>query len=311
LLSKKHSSIYYRCEICTAREIEITVDGRERKRQKISRDDGRISCETSDGWAELSKNIDVSNVAAVAGLEAAADAVSDAGTACNAAKTSGHLHPAAVEASDAELAAAAVTDAENVSAAETDVLAESSASLTAAAFRGELSIVQDEILSTIQVIRQAAHSKVSLENAALLKQVLFKISSEVKQLRPLASYRSQFPISVTASRVNVGISVGRQELVRVRDSRLSKEGSSDMIDESEIVQPCGISNRTGTLCCYICLVQAWFHVKSFRKAVFDASCDCASDSFILYLSSIFHSLQTGKQVDLKVLLRHYFLRSLM
>ena len=61
----------------------------------------------------MSKNIDVSNVAAVAGLEAAADVVSDAGTACGAAKTSAHLHPAAVEASDAELAAAAVTDAED------------------------------------------------------------------------------------------------------------------------------------------------------------------------------------------------------
>jgi hypothetical protein len=48
--------------------------------------------------------------------------------------------------------------------------------------------VQGEILSTIQVIRQAAHlcghSKVSLENAALLKQVLFKIRSEVKKLFP-------------------------------------------------------------------------------------------------------------------------------
>ena len=311
LLSKKHSSIYYRCEICTAREIEITVDGRERKRQKISRDDGRISCETSGGLAEFSASV----------RAAAASSASDASTAagCKCPEVLAALH--AVPASDTASAAASspATAAtlntsrfvDNVSAAETDVLAESSASLTAAAFRGELSIVQDEILSTIQVIRQAAHSKVSLENAALLKQVLFKISSEVKQLRPLASYRSQFPISVTASRVNVGISVGRQELVRVRDSRLSKEGSSDMIDESEIVQPCGISNRTGTLCCYICLVQAWFHVKSFRKAVFDASCDCASDSFIFYLSSIFHSLQTGKQVDLKVLLRHYFLRSLM
>lgn len=311
LLSKKHSSIYYRCKICAAREIEFTADGRERKRQKISRDDGRISCETPDGSAGSSASV----------TAAAASSASDASTAAGCKCAEVLAAPHAVPASDTTSAAASspATAAtlntsrfvDNVSAAETDVLAESSASLTAAAFRGELSIVQDEILSTIQVIRQAAHSKVSLENAALLKQVLFKISSEVKQLRPLASYRSQFPISVTASRVNVGISVGRQELVRVRDSRLSKEGSSDMIDESEIVQPCGISNRTGTLCCYICLVQAWFHVKSFRKAVFDASCDCASDSFIFYLSSIFHSLQTGKQVDLKVLLRHYFLRSLM
>jgi hypothetical protein len=93
LLSRKHSSIYYRCKMCAAREIEFTADGRERKRQNISRDDGRISCETPGG------------------------------------------------------------------------LAESSASVTAAACR-ELSIVQGEILSTIQVIRQAAHSKVSLENAA-------------------------------------------------------------------------------------------------------------------------------------------------
>ena len=57
LLSKKHSSIYYRCKICAAREIEFTADGRERKRQKISRDDGRISCETPDGLAGSSASV--------------------------------------------------------------------------------------------------------------------------------------------------------------------------------------------------------------------------------------------------------------
>ena len=86
----------------------------ESSRQAAAVTDAEDSAKTSVSAAlTLSSNLDVSHVAAVAGLEAAADAVSDAGTACNAAKTSGHLHPAAVEASDAELAAAALTDAEN------------------------------------------------------------------------------------------------------------------------------------------------------------------------------------------------------
>ena len=86
----------------------------ESSRKAAAVTDAEDSAKTSVSAAlTLSTNLDVFNVAAVAGLEAAADVVSDAGTACGAAKTSAHLHPAAVEASDAELAAAAVTDAED------------------------------------------------------------------------------------------------------------------------------------------------------------------------------------------------------
>jgi len=63
--------------------------------------------------------------------------------------------------------------------------------------------------------------------------------------------------------------------------------------------PFGMKNA-GSLCCYISLFQAWFHIKSFRKAVFDASLNSGSHPFTLYLSTIFHCLQTGKTVDLKV-----------
>ena len=63
--------------------------------------------------AALSTDVDVTHVAAAAGLEAAGDVVSDTRTVCNAAESSAHSHPAAVEASDAEIAAAAVTDAED------------------------------------------------------------------------------------------------------------------------------------------------------------------------------------------------------
>ena len=85
----------------------------ESSRKAAAVTDAEDSAKTSVSAAlTLSTNLDVFNVAAVAGLEAAADVVSDAGTACGAAKTSAHLYPAAVEASDAELAAAAVTDAE-------------------------------------------------------------------------------------------------------------------------------------------------------------------------------------------------------
>ena len=80
----------------------------ESSRKAAAVTDAEDSAKTSVSAAlTLSTNLDVFNVAAVAGLEAAADVVSDAGTACGAAKTSAHLHPAAVEASDA------VTDAED------------------------------------------------------------------------------------------------------------------------------------------------------------------------------------------------------
>ena len=251
LWSRKHSSFYYRCKMCAAREIQSICGEQERKRQYISRDDG---C-TSSSYLETRT-----------------------GGAYGSAR---YVAAGEIQGNGKDHVATSTIDA----AADDQIC-------------GELSIVQDELLSTIQVISQAAHSKVSLENAPLLKQVLLKIRSEVKKLLSLANGVNsvnrvfQDPASTQS---HVPIDVGR----------------TGLLDGSDIVKPYGISNSTGTLCCYICLVQAWFHVKSFRKAVFDASCDCASDSFIFYLSSIFHSLQTGKQVDLKVLLRHYFLRSLM
>lgn len=63
--------------------------------------------------------------------------------------------------------------------------------------------------------------------------------------------------------------------------------------------PLGIANE-GPFCCYISLFQAWFHIKSFRKAVFDASLNSGCPPFTVYLSTIFHCLQTGETVDLKV-----------
>jgi hypothetical protein len=94
-----------------------------------------------------------------------------------------------------------------------------------------------------------------------------------------------------------------------KDVSFSQHRAPPVADSAAVspTVPHGIANSSATLCCYICLLQAWFHIKAFKKAVFHASLTSEDDSFTLYLSSIFYCLQTGKAVDLKVLLCSYFL----
>jgi len=200
LQSRRHSSIFYRCKTCAAREIQSNGEGQQRKRQNISRDDG---C-TSSSCLDIQPGGAYGSASNVAAEDIQGNGKDDVATSTNDA--------AAYDQT-----------------------------------RRELSIVQGEILSTIQVIHQAAHSKVSLENAALLKRVLFKIralSSEVKQLLSLASLsgRSHFSISTTASRVEVGIGGENPELVRERDlcplSSLSPHRSFDSNTISQSASNC-------------------------------------------------------------------------
>jgi hypothetical protein len=174
LLSKKHSSIYYRCEICAAREIEITVDGRERKRQKISRDDGRISCETSGGLAEFSASV------RAAAASSASDASTAAGCKCPEVLAALHAVPASDTASAAASspATAATLDTsmflDNVSAAETDVLVDACKQLLGA--KDDLRKVHEDMQTDLRNI---------MTKSLQIRTALSRISSAIGEFNDL------------------------------------------------------------------------------------------------------------------------------
>ena len=173
LMSKKYSSIHYRCKECAAREIESNGDGQERKRRNISRDDGCTSRETA-GLAESSALV----------TAALAISASDASTAagCKCAEFSAAVHAVLVSdttsAAASSPAAAATWDTSTFvnkdSAAETDVFGDACKQLCSA--NDDLTKFHEDMQTDLGNI---------MTKGLQIQTVLSRISSAIGELNDL------------------------------------------------------------------------------------------------------------------------------